>query len=176
MRKRYDKLYRSLTASERTQAFVHALAREDDEEVDHLHRTCPRYRYEAEDANYVRQRLGMYFLWSLASGEESRAAQVAVLGALTLVGHTAGEGDGDAAEQLMSCALAKFRAVRVAFDLFCAELGYASTSVHAAYRKYEEPIVVFAEKLDRFYGDDDPDVAEVTEMLDKFRRTWEVVT
>lgn len=142
-------LYEMLTAEQRARTFVEAVARRDEAELDRLNDSCPRYRYEAEDADYIRMRLGYCLVALLAHQEASYHAQAAGAAMVALM---AIDGEkADALAETVRRALRRFREVYAALEGFCEHVGISPDVLRQAYFDWPNPMMEIVEAA---FGDD----------------------
>jgi hypothetical protein len=79
-----EKLSPLLTADERFRLFVAALARRDDQELDRLEGTCPRYSYTAQDWAYTHRKM-WFILLSMSTALWNAQTETLCLLALTVM-------------------------------------------------------------------------------------------
>jgi hypothetical protein len=166
-----NKLYETLTAAERTRAFVEAVARRDNDELDRLNDTCPRYAYTCEDADFVRMRLNTWLITLIVHQEASYYAEIAGAATTLLMGY---DGDrGDKLEEVVIWSIRHFREVYRGFDLFCDHIGVSAETMRLAYLDRSHPMMGIAEEV---FGDSDDaqaDEAAAVAMCESLVGIWE---
>jgi hypothetical protein len=172
---RLARLYDRLTPDERLCAFVDALARKDDQELDRLNETCPRKTYVCDDWAY---RGRLRDLWILAMSHAldiQRLGQtILVLCAMCMNAETKGDESAhedlsEKLERLGGRLLAHLKAWRQ----FCAELGLDGDRALVAFQlDAMGPLGVLLGEEARDLLNLEPDAEEVARRAEELRDFW----
>lgn len=168
------RLYDRLTPEERMRAFIEALARRDEQELDRLNETCPRKTYVCDDWAY---RGRLRDLWILAMSHAldiQRLGQSILVLAMCLNAETKGDESADEdlsekVERLGGRILAHLEAWRQ----FCADLGLDGDRALVAFQVDPMgPLRVLLGEEARDLLNLEPDAEEVARRADELRDFW----
>jgi hypothetical protein len=152
-------------------AFVEAVARRDNDELDRLNDTCPRFNYTCEDADFVRMRMNTWLITLIVHQEASYYAEIAGAAMTLLMGYDGGR-VGEV-EEVVLWAVRRYRETYRGFDLFCEYLGVSAETMRLAYLDRSHPTMAIAEGA---FGDSDDaqvDEAAAVAMCESLVGIWE---
>ena len=166
---RIANLYEHLTSEERFRAFVAAIGRRDDTELDHLENSCPTHTYRGPDAEYTRLKINHMMSAIFMTANLFATAEAGWLSAHLLT--LAKGSDEDMLEQQLTLHVRRYLTIRAGWRRFCEEQGIAPDAYTPHFCQRDPAFGCLADQLaEKFPERFTPDPDEIAAHTEGYRR------